>query len=183
MSDQDFDFHRPTERREAKRFEPPPWEREAFEELQRKRTTEEPGPEQAEPVEREEPAEAAPVVGESAGASTAPSETPVERGAVSAGADGRPAVEERVVLELLAGLRAEEPSIQPTVQRVSLVSALIVSAIGTVMILWGMAALVGSRASGPIGVFGGAVLLFFGAVAIAGAVWLTVRTLRQRGVL
>ena len=36
MADDGVDFRTP-ERREAKQFEPPPWEREQFEELERKR--------------------------------------------------------------------------------------------------------------------------------------------------
>lgn len=193
MSDQDFDFHRPAERREAKQFEPPPWERDAFEELQRRRSQEENvstnAPEEA--VEQNPQAERG--TGTSGGDPTT-GEAPVAKepigghqveppAPVKTGAQAKHQVDERVVIELMAGLKAEEPSVQPAVQWISLFSALVIAAIGTVMILWGMAALIGSRASGPTGAFGGTVLLFFGAAAIAGAVWLTVRTLRQRGVL
>ena len=97
--------------------------------------------------------------------------------------EARQPVEEARVVELMAGLVAEEPSMLPAIQWISFFSALVITAVGVVMILWGMAALIGSRTTGPIGAFGGAILLFFGAAAIAGAVWLTVRTLRQRGVL
>lgn len=178
MSDQDFDFHQPTQRRDAKRFEPPPWEAQAFEELQRKRQEQEarsPRP-TSEVAEDDRPAEV--------GAGLPAKQPAREPSApVQPVAEEPKQLDESVVVELLAGLAAEEPSIQPAVQRLSLVIAIFIAALGTVMILWGMAALVGSRTTGPMGAFGGAVLLFFGAVMIAGAVWLTVRTLRQRGVL
>lgn len=190
MSDKDFDLHRPTTRREVKRFEPPPWEREAFEELQRRKAEQEQAEqEQAEMSSAEEAIAQAPQqVGsepqtaqgnatEVEPRTSEPSSTPGHA------AEQKPQVPEHVVIEMMAELSAQEPSIQPAVHTVSLISALTVAAIGTVMMLWGIAALVGSRTTGAIGAFGGTVLLLFGAAAIAGAVWLAVRTLRQRGVL
>ncbi len=41
MGDQDFNFRPPTERREPKQFEPPPWERDAFDEMARTKAEQE----------------------------------------------------------------------------------------------------------------------------------------------
>lgn len=190
MADDGFDFHTP-ERREAKQFEPPPWEREAFEELERKRADQEVG--QRPPVDQA-----------AAGATQAPPDAPereVERGPVSEAAVGQgvaagraaqpgsedapvgPTLDEARVTEMLAGLSAEEPRSAEGLWRAAIGSAIVLGAIGVVLVVWAIAAIVSARRSGAVGLTGGLILLFFGAGFVAGALWLTVRTLRQQGVL
>jgi hypothetical protein len=84
---------------------------------------------------------------------------------------------------MLASLSAEEPTSYEGLWRAAIVASILLGAIGAVLIVWSMAALVGARRSGAIGVTGGLILLLFGAGFVTGALWLTVRTLRQRGVL
>jgi len=66
---------------------------------------------------------------------------------------------------------------------VAIASAIVLGSIGGVLIIWAMAAMVGSQKSGATGAVGGLVLLVFGAGFVFGALWLAYRTLRQRGVL
>jgi len=208
VGDDGFDFQGP-QRREAKRFEPPPWEREAFEELQRKRAEEElaaellrshqatqgAGP-QAEQASEEastptvEPAvmevtasgDTAKAAEEAPGAEDA--DVQLEQPAGGGKAPGRkPQAEDPRVVEMLAGLAVEEPPVHKGFWKVAIASAIVLGAIGGVLIIWAMAAFVGAQKTGATGVIGGGVLLVFGAGFVFGALWLAVRTLRQRGVL
>lgn len=175
MSDPGFDF-KAAERRAAKRFEPPPWEREAFEELQRKRAEVEPKP--PEPTNQTvvtEEQEGSPV--EQAVSVT---EGPAEEVAVAV---EKNELDERQVIEMMALLAEEEPKLQEQTWKLALASALFVSALGSVMIVWGFAALVRARGTGVIGVAGALVLAVFGILFVSIAAWMAVRTLRQRGVL
>lgn len=185
MNDQGFDFHPPHQRREPKRFEPPPWEADAFQELQRKLGEEQAEEEIASAIESleadgaEAPVPANPAVDAAREAQTvgagwaAKPDEPVGEGGV----------DDRVVLEMLAGLAAEEPPATRGVWKVAIASALLLGALGLVLVIWGVAAVVGSKTTGVVGSFGGTVLLVFGAGFVAAALWLVVRTLRQRGVL
>ena len=101
----------------------------------------------------------------------------------SADAAGKRELDERKVTEMLAELSAEEPSSYDGLWKAAIASAILLGAIGAVLIVWSMAAIVGARRSGAVGLTGGLILLFFGAGFVTGALWLTVRTLRQRGVL
>ncbi len=177
MSD-GFDFTQP-ERREPKGFEPPPWEQEAFEEL-RHRGEENP----AEAVEIEVPA--APAA--TAGAADEPTEAAVAAGFAAGENDDEPAapprgVNDGEVVVMLAGLAAEEPSAEKGIHAVAFGTSAVMATFGLVLVVWGVVALVRSGESGRVGVIGGSLFFFFGMAAMVFAVWLTVRTLRQRGVL
>ncbi len=167
MDDQGFDFRKPTERREPKRFEPPPWEREAFERLGRAKDEEPPVSEGG----------AAPGAGGPDG--DRPAAT-VESGA------GRRQLSEAEVLELLAGLAAEEPDARAPATQVTLGASIVLLPIGVLLVFWGMAALAraGVAASGAgIARTGAVTLLVFGAGFIGSTVWLLYRLMKQRGVL
>jgi len=185
VSDNGFDFRPPPSRREPKRFEPPPWEADAFEELQRKKTEEKADEDLTSAIgelagEQEPGLEAqVPQVGPAADAIPEAAAEPDEP-AAKAGSGG---VDDKTVLELLARLAEEEPPASQDYWKVAIGSALLMGALGLVLVIWGMAALVGSRTTGAVGSFGGTVLLLFGGLSIAAALWLVVRTLRQRGVL
>ncbi len=177
MGDDGFDFHRP-QRRESKRFEPPPWEQEAFEELQKKRADDSAEPSVEQPAPAPEPVE---VVQREEVVAPVAAQPPVEKKAQ----ETAPAkvVPDAKVLEMLALLAEEEPRETGTLWKVAIAAALMLFCLGVVMVIWGMAAIVGSKSSGATGVTGGSILLMFGAGFIGAAAWLVVRTLRQRGVL
>jgi hypothetical protein len=164
-----FDFTQP-ERREPKGFEPPPWEKEAFEELRRRR---EQAPAQADAVEGAESGVP--------GAIEEPAGVAEEKPTTG---DGSPrVVEDREVVVMLASLAAEEPNAQHGIHAVALSAAAVLVVFGLVLVVWGVVALVRSGRTGDVGLLGGSLFLFFGVAAVGFAVWLTVRTLRQRGVL
>lgn len=188
MGDDGFDFRSPG-RREAKRFEPPPWEKEAFEELQRKRAEEE---QAAEMLRAHEAAQAVPPSEAESAASAAaqPAEGTVSQvGEVlpaegKAAPDDESALDEKRVVEMLADLAAQEPKVDAQAWKVALGSAIVSGAIGGVLIVWATAAMAAAARSGSAtGRIGGLILLVFGAGFVFGALWLAVRTLRQRGVL
>ena len=87
------------------------------------------------------------------------------------------------MLEMLAGLAAEEPKPTTVYVPVALGTGLGLLALGGVLLIWAMAALVGSRQTGSMGQVGGAGLGLFGVFFLSMGVWLVYRTLKQRGVL
>lgn len=164
MGDQGFNFSQPP-RRERKTFEPPPWEREQHEShVQTPSSTDEQPP--------------LPSVSEG-------EKRPVAEVAEGPKGEGkkRPPLDERQIAAMLIDLRVEEPPAMREVWKVAMVAAVIVGVVGIVFIMWGIAALATARRTGQIGLFGGVVLLLFGAGFIGAALWLAERTLRQRGVL
>lgn len=183
MSDDGFDFRRAAERRDTKRFEPPPWEREAFEELERKRAKEAAETEVAAAVAAqavEECQEPAPKSREASqgGAACGPAEGPAAGPAASGGQ-----ADEARMIEMLAELSAEDPPATRDYFTVSLGASLLMVALGAVLLVWGIAALVGSRRTGAVGSFAGTGLLLFGAGFFGGGVWMAYQTLKRRGVL
>ncbi len=167
MSDENgFDFRRPGERREPKRFEPPPWERDAFEEI---------GQRKAEP---EAGAERAPV-----GAPPAAVKPEVSAPRITVAPSRGEGVDEATLIELLAGLAAEEPPAKRTFFGVAMGSALLLVALGSVLLIWAIAALMSAGRTGLTGTYAGAGLGLFGVGFIAGGVWLGYQALKRRGVL
>lgn len=197
MSDQDFNF-RPPQRREAKTFEPPPWERDAFDDLARKKAEEDAATEAAEAAaltaEAAEPPAAGPQLDvpplvAPAEESRAEVPAPVQPEPAESGQQGqqgaeRTKLDEARVIEMLADLRSEEPQVKGTFEKIGLFGAFATGLIGIVLLFWAMAAFVaGSRHPGPVAFFGGSVLALFGAMFIGLAFWVAARTLRQRGVI
>jgi hypothetical protein len=187
-----FDFRPPPERREARRFEPPPWEREQFERMARERAE----TEQAEldaalaaaeiAVASEE--QVAPVTGEGlAGAEGLGSEQAARHSSALAGPvhAGEPAVaplDEKRVAMMMLELRAEEPQALSGAWAVNLGAGVTVGLIGAVITIWGSMA-IGNRDLGPMGALGGGVMIVFGVAFVGIGGWLIFRALRQRGVL
>ena len=175
MDEQGFEFQEKS-RREARKFEPPPWEQDAFEQLNREREkpAEDPGaPAQAEAPGTEPPAQA--------GEAEEPTEERVSRQEDRREKEAGGELDEGRVLEMLAALTAEEP--RETYDKVSYVVGAGIAVLGAVLIFWGMAALASARATGAMGFLAGAGLFAFGALFIGMGVWLVYRTLKQRGVL
>lgn len=190
MGDQDFNFP-PTERREPKQFEPPPWEREAFEELTRAREAEEligaaeaargdaPG------VEAEVIAEVPVAEPEEGAAAPQPAVQPAPDAAAEQAAPSKTAVSEAELTEMMAGLRAEEPTSMQSYGAIAIALSVFTGLVGIVMLVWAMAMFVSARArgTGRVGLIGGSIVALFGALFIGLSMWVALRTLRQRGVL
>lgn len=169
MDDQGFDFRRGPERREPKRFEPPPWERGAF-----------PG-EAQEPVPLvEEPDQGAKHV------LSAEVEAPQEPPREQSGPEERTGPSEAEMIELLAGLAQEEPGVGGAITNATLAAVIGLTAFGMVLLVWGMAAFVRAGVAGDgagLARTGAATMGLFGAGFIASAMWLLYRLMKQRGVL
>ena len=192
MADPGSEF-RPRARREARQFEPPPWERAEFDRLARERAEDEAAQAavaavaeaaQAASTPDMELAQAAPadapvlaVAAEPAEVTEAQVVTADEPAAKPAGPD--PAK----VTELMAGLAAEEPSAHGAYWKASVAAGTIVVVLGVMFVTWGVVALVRSRGSGVAGVFGGSVLVMFGGGFVVGGLYVVLKNLRQQGVL
>jgi len=194
VSAEDIKFP-PAEKREARRFEVPPWEQDRFEQLREEREAQEaaaaastrglPATEEAagsaEPKaelgpesEREGERVLVPPV--------SPVPTPVDTTAAS-GTVPDTKVDEAAMDTMLAQLAVQEETSTRPIETVGLIAAVILTAIGCVLVVWAMAGFVIARRAGFVGVFGGAVLMAFGAGFVAGGIWIGMKNLRQRGVL
>jgi len=154
------------QRREPRRFEPPPWEREQFERLERERARDvvPVAPEVAPDAEaRPEPATPEPK----------PSATEPEPGPA-----GPPGVD-----AMLLALKAEEPSAVEAAWKFGLAAAVLVGTIGFMLVIWGMVALARSAGSGPAGIMGATIMSVMGGLFVGLATWMGARSLKQRGVL
>ncbi len=173
------------QRREAKGFDPPPWERDAFEELSRKKAADRaeadldaalaglasPEPEPGEPAEG---------VHDEAGLPTPAEATPAQPG----GADGGgSAVDEARTAAMLSRLAEEEPDARAH-GAIGLVVAGFLAVLGLMMLGWGIIGAVrtaGVSEAGPVGLIGGVILGGFGIGLVAAAAWLAAKALKQRG--
>lgn len=176
MSDTDIHFP-PGQRREPPKFEPPPWEREQFEELARTKKAQEP----VVPVEPEPEAaseEAVDAVAEQA--EIAPPEAAVSEEAV--GPEARKLSDEHIEV-LLTGLRAEEPRVDEAYWKVTIVTGIALAVIGLGVSTWGVVALLTPKEPGATGTFLVMGLLVPGLGFFGAGVWLVVKSLRQQGVL
>jgi hypothetical protein len=153
----------PSQRKEPKRFEPPPWEREAFDEIQRRR---------AEQDADVEIAEAVSGLGKEEG-----------EGEAALPAREAPVLDEQRVNAMLLELAATERQSHKRFERLNLVLMAVTAAIGIVLAVWGGAALSRAKQIGQVGILGGLGLMFFGALFFGVAAWMAVRQLRQQGVL
>ena len=187
MDEQGFDFRKAQERREPKRFEPPPWEREAFEAIRVEREPDQPeaGEPHRQPIE-----DAAPEVPE------VPTEEPAGAGTKEQPVEERNGTgpDEAQVLEMLARLAAEETEETRAVSRaafnVTVGVSITLGAVGMMVLMWGMAMFTEIAADKRMGVavaaqkpMGAWTTGFVGAGLLGLAVWLLYRMLRQRGVL
>ncbi|MDH4140231.1 MAG: hypothetical protein OEV43_06620, partial [Coriobacteriia bacterium] len=164
------------QRREARQFEPPPWEREQFVELLKRRVEEEQvdveehdaGDEEVERLAVPPDALAVTPVG---GAET-PQAVDVET-AQTAGAQGA-GVEQRELDTMMFELKAQEPSPGRVAWQLGAAVAVFLALLGTALMLWGMVGLVKvlrtSVENRSAGMLVAGTLLFFGAgfVGLAG---------------
>ena len=163
----------PTERRDTRRFEVPPWEQKQFEELQEHRASEHSVDQQYEP---EHPA-AAPQDGTAQREQLPRADEPKPEPASNAPSPEKE-TEGPAFDAMLAQLAAQEQTGTKSVETVSIVSGALLVVIGCVLVVWAVAAFVASRRAGAVGAFGGAVLLLFGAGFVAGGIWTGTKHLR-----
>jgi len=183
VSDQDFNFNPPPPRREAKKvFEPPPWEKEQFEELARRKEAERIAAEAlaaaaaqqqipAQPVQpaasqEAYPQEAQPVAPQQAASAAPVAQPPMVERAQGAG-EGEAAKEDPRIEAMMLGLRNEEPSFGEDVWKISVGAGAVLAAIGAVFVVWGIVALAATRGAGFAASFGGVVLTVFGSCSPA----------------
>lgn len=176
------------------RFEPPPWEREAFDALAARR------------AEEQRALEALEAAREAAAVTDVPAAAPLDAVAValaearaeaarvadeaaakaadSAAIDPPPAaapkVEDRVVDAMLMQLANEERTGTVAARRVSQVVAALLMALGTGMVVGGLS-LMKSANGKQIIIIGSLVLTVFGMMFMGMAVWVWIATSRSRG--
>ena len=181
-SDGDIHFP-PGQRRDKPTFEPPPWERDQFEELAKQK---------AEAEQAQAEADAALAASRSrtgrAGRRGGPG---ADRGGRSTGRHRRtewqgvekPELDPKHVEVLMMGLRSEEPRPEEAYWKISMFAGVTSALIGLVVTTWGVVALATPKQPG-IGPFMlVTMLLVFGVGFMAGGAWVVFNSLRQRGVL
>jgi hypothetical protein len=179
------------EKRDVRRFEPPPWEREAFEALARRKAEEQVALEALTATESAANGSAASTAEALAAevlAARAAAEAPTAQPAAPEGED--PLVEvaqpvangpdERQVQVMLLELGREEAAPTGNVQMIARVAAVVTALIGAGMLFAGIVAL--QKAGGtPVGVMGSGALSVFGMCFMAMAAWVWVRSNRVKG--
>jgi hypothetical protein len=184
------------EKREARRFEPPPWEKEAFEALARKKADEqealevlaaaqaaagapavEPTPASQPPAEAEVQSEAPALEDEPAAAAPAGAESDAP---AAPAASAAPSVDERQVKAMLLELGREETTPTSHIQLISRIASIVTGIAGTGMVIGGISALQ-TAGTTPVGVMGSSALSVFGLCFVGMAVWVWVRSNRVRG--
>jgi hypothetical protein len=148
--------------RQKRRFEPPPWEQEAFEALARKR---------AEQHETELPATDGP----------APKDPPLEPEPQAEAAKAAAKLDEDAVQAMLLQLRAQEASSSGGARRVGQIAAAITAVIGFGMVVVGLVALPATKGN-TAGVIGSTAMSVFGLGFVGMAVWVWVSALRSKGI-
>ena len=168
------------EQPQTRRFEPPPWEREQFDELARRRAEAQAAEEERLADERAiAAAERERAARESASpAVPAAAEAPVPTVKATA-----PAPDERIdpqkVEAMLVQLSGEEGSALQPVHRASKVFALVVAVFGVSLVM--LAGLAAAKAGGGVGAMGALIVGIVGAFITSVAAWLWIRTERGQG--
>ncbi len=141
------------EKREARRFEPPPWEREAFEAFARRK------------------AEERQALETSGDAAATPKQEPKTAAAAA------PAVDERRLQAMLLELGREEKTSTSHIEAVSRAASVVTGIAGIGMVIGGISIL---QAAGTksVAVMGGGALSVFGLCFAGMAVWVWVRSNR-----
>jgi hypothetical protein len=163
------------------RFEPPPWEREAFEALAARRAEDEALQAVLDGVKAERAsarAAAEEVISSAAAATPLPAEVPV----VGAGAVPKPATpaDDKHVQAMLMQLQREEYTDGKGAVLVGWIAAAVTMVLGGWMLVVGLR-MASAAAGKTAGVMGSAVLSIFGLCFIGMSVWVWVRTTRLKG--
>ncbi len=164
------------ERKAAQRFEPPPWERDQFDELARRREEARVEAEITEAVAAlaDNGADITPTVVEE--------ELPPDT-ADKAVVAGTGQLDEIALAAMMVQLRMEEPEKDDSLWKVGVAFSGLAAVIGSVLVVWGLAALFKAKDGGAVAMIGGFTLLVFGGLFVGVGMWMAVKSLKQRGVL
>jgi len=158
------------ERREARQFEPPPWEAEQFGDR---------GPStQGDDGALAAEAEAPPTMGEAAAAVIVQHSKTAEDGGEKSEADGS---DDAAVEAMLAQLAAEEPRTDEGLVRAGTVAAVAFALIGAVISVWGITAIATASKGGRVAIAGGAGMIALGGLFFVVGAWVVLNNLRKRG--
>jgi uncharacterized membrane protein len=172
----------PGQRRDKPMFEPPPWERDQFEELAKQKAEAEQAQAEADAALAAGLAALAEPVAEEAPAPAEPAEAR-EAQADQEDAVEKPELDPKHVEVLMMGLRSEEPRPEEAYWKISMIAGVTSALIGLVVTTWGVVALATPKQPG-IGPFMlVTMLLAFGIGFMVGGAWVVFNSLRQRGVL
>jgi len=156
-------------RRQRRQFEPPPWERDKFEEIARRRAEDEEREAQRQAPRSEDAGPDRPV-------ETAAVEPPARVAGVEPESGG---VDERKIAAMLIELSGEEGSATKPVTRAARYVAIAMIVLGGAMIV--TAAVLGSRTSAAQGHVGARMIALVGASVAGFAGWMWVRASREQG--
>lgn len=175
----------PGQRRGKPSFEPPPWERDQFEELARRKQAER----EAQTVEAEPPAGPVDVgqgrlpEAERPEGGVLSEEPPSDEPRSGPAAKERAQIDETQVTELMMGLRAEEPRPEKMYWKIVAGSGVVSTLIGLMISTWAVAVMVAPKQAGGGEVLFEVTLLLSGLGFVAGGAWVVFKSLRQQGVL
>ena len=175
------------DQRNRREFVPPPWERDQFDELARRKAeqdldrlvetigvpTKSATPEQGSGTGTSEAAETATGAAAEPGAAEAKTTPGVSSGEFP--------LSDAELQVMLYGLKADEPDAVRGVSLVSLIVAGFMAVGGALILGYGMFALSTSMNAGPSAAVGAATVIVVGGLFIAAGAWLAARGLRQRG--
>lgn len=183
------------ERRQAKRFEPPPWERPQFDELEQQRLRQEQENAAAAEALRLAQARLAEETDAASPAGNVAAEQPGGAGGVETVADASSSVGRRPVKEvvgpqglterqMLLMLKAEEaPASRGVTTAATVISGLVV-VFGAVLMIWGIVAFFATRgATDQRGTWGAATMIVFGMLFMGLGAYQGYKTMQKRGVL
>ncbi len=142
-------------------FEPPPWEREQFEELAKRRAAAEQTTTPREPAGSDETRDDEPPA-----AATSIGRVPVA------------APDDKATDAMLLQLSGEERTALIPVRRAGSAAALALGLVGAMVLVFGLVLAWRSRAAGPVGIVGGVTVLVMGAFIAGAGAWLWVRASR-----
>lgn len=177
MSDQDFDFSPPPPRRERKEFEPPPWEKDVFGKVVKKRAEVAPF--------KPEPDESATQASEP---DTQPLIIPTAEPDTAAQLQQKQPVspDDRHIASMLFELRAEDPPATSEFHKVGMVAGFVLVTVGVPLVIWAIVMIsIASRRSGQGSTGGmiGLTVLMLGVGFAGTGAWFIFRSLRHQGVL
>ncbi|HEY3317680.1 MAG TPA: hypothetical protein VGK50_04595 [Coriobacteriia bacterium] len=163
-------------KREARQFEPPPWEREQFESLQERfeedaRIEPEQVPAEPERAPAEEPEES------SGDEATAPAPSPQAKPERAEPAPGVPQAE---LDAMLARLRAEEPKVDEHLKSVTVFASVIAMILGVSMLVWGLYATMTARGH-MASLVGAVIVIGMGLVFGLAGLWAGWRATNEQG--
>jgi hypothetical protein len=181
-SDGDMHFP-PGQRREKPTFEPPPWEKDRFDDLAKQRQEAEAAQKLLEVEEPVEPSpEAAEALAEEPLGVAEQPEPEADEEQAEAG-EAKPELDPKHVELLMMGLRSEEPRAEDTYWKITTAAGVASALIGLLLTTGGLVAMATPKRPGAGPMLFVTLLMLFGIGFIVGGVWVVINALRQRGVL